>query len=304
MSGKDRDNIKIHEAEEFYVSFLQYTQSVFADIVNIGVLNIDFIAKKIKILWDEVQHNCRFLLYAHTCIEPVSGEDYLISHSVRSTVIAIIIGKYLKLPNHRLMELGIAALLHDIGMLKLSPETYLKRSDLKEWEKNLIYTHPMHGYIMLQPLKCPPAVSLAVLEHHEQENGLGYPNKLKGESISLYGKIIAVASSYEALTAKRLYKKAKDNHTGIVELLKNEKNQYNRHVVKALIDTLSIYPIGMFVLLSNGKQGRVFEINPSNQHYPAVQLLEHEDKKEGTVIWTSDKGIYIARPLTDDEFKQ
>jgi len=159
----------------------------------------------------------------------------------------------------------------------------------------------MHSYKILQALKLPPAINLAVLEHHERENGSGYPKQLAGKDISFYGKILAVACSYEALLADRMYKKPKDAHTGVLELIKNEGYQYDTNIIRALIFTFSIYPIGMFVLLSNGKQGQVFDINPASQHYPFIQLLEPTTKGESQIIKTSNKGIYIARPLLREE---
>jgi HD-GYP domain-containing protein (c-di-GMP phosphodiesterase class II) len=301
LNSNTNDIIKIHKAEEFYVSFLQYTQSIFTSIMDIGVLDIDSVAEKIRILWNEVRYNRRFLLYTRPCVEPLINENYLASHSVRSAVIAMIIGVHLKLPNHRLVELGISALLHDIGMLKLPPEAYLKKSGLSEHEKKMIFSHPVHGYRMLKSLKFPSSIGLGALEHHEREDGSGYPRKFKGENISIYGKIIAIACSYEALSAKRQYKKAKDDNTGIMELLKNERKQYDGNVVKALAIALSIYPIGTFVLLSDGNQGQVFDINPLTQLYPAVRLLRKEDKEEKAIVWTSDKGVSIVRPLTREE---
>ncbi|MDR0474562.1 MAG: HD-GYP domain-containing protein [Treponema sp.] len=301
MTNITDDNIKIQQAEKFYISFLKYTQSVFTSITDIGALDIDSVAEKIRILWNEVRYNRRFLLYTRPCVEPLINENYLASHSVRSAVIAMIIGVHLKLPNHRLVELGIATLLHDIGMLRLPPETYLKNLDLTESEKRKIYTHPVHGYKMLMKLKFPLSIRLGVLDHHERENGSGYPRKLKEGNISLYGRIIAVACSYEALSAKRQYKKAKDDNTGIMELLQNENKQYNDTVVKALATALSFYPIGTFVLLSDGNQGQVFDVNPLSHLHHAVRLLEPENKEEKTIVWTSDKGVSIVRPLTREE---
>ncbi|MCL2209295.1 MAG: HD-GYP domain-containing protein [Treponema sp.] len=288
---KTTDN-KSREAENFYTSFLKFTQCVFT---GIGALDIDTIAKEIIKLRHEIQYNCRFLLYAGSCIESVNNGNYLASHAVRSTVTAMIIGKSLKMPPHQLLELGIAAFLHDIGMLMLPSETYLSESELKAKEKELINSHPMHGFNVLKSFNCSPVVSSAVLEHHERENGSGYPRKLKGDNISLYGKIIAVSCSYEALCAKRSYKKMKDQHSGIVELLKNEGNQYDIKIVRALVAALSIFPIGTPVLLSNGKQGRVYDINPVNNHYPIVQV--DEDK----IIRTSCNDVSIVRYFTQEE---
>ena len=296
-----KDSIRVKEAEVFYTSFLQYTQSIFIEILERNTLDMNSLAEKIKILWNEIQYNRRFLLYANTCIEPALNENYIAAHSVRSTVIAIMLGKYFKLPYYRLLELGTATLLHDIGMFKLPLDTYLNGLDLTAQKKQLIWSHPMHSYKILQALKLPPAINLAVLEHHERENGSGYPKQIIGKDISFYGKIIAVACSYEALLADRMYKKPKDAHTGVLELIKNEGHQYDTNIIRALIFTFSIYPIGMFVLLSNGKQGRVFDTNPASQHHPFVQVLEPTDKGENPIVKTSNKGVYIARPLLREE---
>ena len=290
---KDKINdIKVQEAEKFYASFLKYTQSVFT---GIGLLDMDSITKKISELRNEVQHNRQFLLYAMYGMEHEKDENYLASHAIRTSAIAMIIGKYLKIAPHRLLELGIAAFLHDIGMLALPQETYLNELDLKAQEKEIINNHPLHSYNMLKSSKCTQAISSAVLEHHERENGSGYPRKLTGEHISLYGKIIAVACSYEALSAKRSYKKAKDQHRAMVELVRNKDSLYNITVIRALVTALSFYPIGTYVLLSDGKLGRVFDINPENQHYPIVQL------EENTIITTTYNNVSIINSLTREE---
>jgi len=294
MKTSAKEN-KIQEAEKFYASFLKFTQSVYA---GIGLLDIDSITKMTAELRNEIQHNCRFLLYAMNCIEPEKNENYLASHAVRTTVIAMIIGRHLKIAPHRQLELGVAALLHDIGMLTLPPEAYINELDIKAKNNELIINHPVQGYNLLKSIKCPPAISSAVLEHHERENGSGYPRQLKGEQISVYGKIIAVACSYEALSAKRSYKKMKDQHSGIVELVKNKENKYDINIVRALVATFSIYPIGMHVLLSNGRQGRIYDINPINQHYPVVKL------DDDMLVFTSAESVSISSFLTLEEIER
>jgi HD-GYP domain-containing protein (c-di-GMP phosphodiesterase class II) len=145
-------------------------------------------------------------------------------------------------------------------------------------------------------------VTIAALEHHERENGGGYPRKLTGDKISLYAKIIAVACSYEAQTNTRPHRAAKDGFSGMVDLLKNEGKQYDDTVIRALVFSLSIYPIGLYVLLSNGKKGQVVDVNPENPRYPIVQLLGvlTPDGKTKT-LETSQNGVHIVRPLVRDE---
>jgi HD-GYP domain-containing protein (c-di-GMP phosphodiesterase class II) len=300
--GAASDGDKLKRAEEFYASFQKYVENLFTQVATRNELVFKSVAEKIKVACDIVREDRRFLMRVQKNTEPAADQNYLASHAVRSTIIAIIIGTYLKLPVHRLIELGVAALLHEIGMIKLPPQVYLSKRPLNPQEKKAILTHPVLSFNLLKSFDFPLVISLAALEHHERENGTGYPQKLTGDKISLYAKIIAVACSYEALSTKRPHKEAKDGYTGMLELLKNEGKQYDETVVRALVFSLSIYPIGLYVLLSNGKKGQVVDINPENPRYPIVQVFGDltPDGKNKT-LETSPAGVSIVRPVTREE---
>ena len=295
---------KIQKAEHFYESLKKFVEILFAQAAVKNGLNFKHVAENVKNICDYVRDSHRYLMRAYKQSEPVKNEDYLVSHTVYSTVIAIIIGIFLKLPSHRLIELGTAALVHEIGMVKLPLHVYLANRQLNDQEKELMYTHPVHGYNIAKASNFPLSVCLAVLEHHERENGSGYPQKLTGDKISLYSKIIAVSCSYEAISSKRPHKEAKDGYTGMLELLKNEGKQYNETVVRALIYSLSIYPIGTYVLLSSGKKGQVIDGNPEDPRYPVVQILQEfmPDGKNKT-IRTSAQGLTIVSALKPEEIQ-
>ena len=296
------DSDEIIRAEKFYASLLKYVEGLFTQIAIKNDLNFKTVAEKIKTACDVIREDRRFLLRVQKNNIYSTSDNYLASHAVKSTIISIIIGNYLKLPNHRLIELGVAALLHEIGMLKLPPQTYLSNRPLQPQERKAILTHPALGFNLLKSFDFPLTVNLAVLEHHERENGSGYPRKLQGERISLYAKIIAVACSYEALSAQRPHKEAKDGYTGMLELLKNEGKQYDDTVVRALVFSLSIYPIGLYVLLSSGRKGQVVDVNPENPRLPIVQVFgELTPDGKNKILETSQDGIYIVRPLTQEE---
>jgi HD-GYP domain-containing protein (c-di-GMP phosphodiesterase class II) len=296
------DPDKVKEAEAFYASFQEYVEMLFTRLRIRNKLDFNNVAERIKLVVDFVREDRRFLMRAQRKTEPVDDKNYLASHTVRSTVIAIIIGTYLKLPAHRLIELGVAALLHEIGMLRLSSQIYLNNRPLTTQEWNDIFSHPVLSFKMLKSYDFPLVISLAALEHHERENGSGYPQHLTSGKISLYAKIIAVACSYEALSSKRPHKEAKDGYTGMLELLKNEEKQYDDTVVRALVYSLSIYPIGLYVLLSSGKKGQVVDVNPENARYPVVQIFgELTPGGKNKTVQTSRNGLSIVRPLTREE---
>jgi HD-GYP domain-containing protein (c-di-GMP phosphodiesterase class II) len=298
------DGDEITRAEQFYTDFVKYVETVFTQIIIKNDLSFSSIAEKIKEACDIIREDRRFLLRVqrNNLATPAPIDNYLVSHTANSTIISIIIGSFLKLPNHRLIELGVAALLHEVGMLKLPPQIYLSKRPLQPHEQKAILTHPVLSFNMLKALDFPLTITLATLEHHERENGSGYPRKLTGERISLYAKIIAVACSYEALSAQRPHKAAKDGYTGMLELLKNEGKQYDDTVVRALVFSLSIYPIGLYVLLSSGRKGQVVDVNPENPRFPIVQVFgELTPDGKNKILETSPDGISIVRPLTKEE---
>ena len=296
------DSEKIRRAENFYNAFHKYVETLFTKVSIKDELDFKAVAEKIKTACDIVKEDRRFLLRVQKNTIENPNNNYLASHAVKSTIIAIIIGSYLKLPNHRLIELGISALLHEIGMIKLPPQIYLSKRALSPQERKAILTHPLLGFNLLKNFDFPLNITLGALEHHERENGSGYPQKLTGDKISLYAKIIAVACSYEALSSQRPHKEAKDGYTGMLELLKNEGKQYDDTIVRALVFSLSIYPIGLYVLLSSGRKGQVVDVNPENPRFPIVQVFgELTPDGKNKVIETSQDGIFIARPLSRDE---
>jgi HD-GYP domain-containing protein (c-di-GMP phosphodiesterase class II) len=275
------DSEKITEAEKFYSSFLKYVESVFTQVVIKNELDFNPVAEKIRAACDIIRNDRQFLLAVQKARLSSPTDNYLASHAAKSTIISLVIGNYLKLPTHRLIELGVAALLHEIGMIKLPPQVYLSKRPLQPAERKSILTHPVLGFNMLKSFNFPLTVTLPALEHHERENASGYPRKLPGDRISLYSKIIAVACSYEALSSQRPHKEAKDGYTGMLELLKNEGKQYDDTVVRALVFSLSIYPIGLYVLLSSGRNGQVVDVNPENPRFPIVQIDTGREKQSG-----------------------
>ena len=299
------DGDKIIRAEEFYAAFIKYVETIFTQAAIKNELDFKPVAEKIKSACDIIREDRRFLLRVQKNSLSNPNDNYLASHAVKSTIIAIIIGFFLKLPNHRLIELGVAALLHEIGMIKLPPQIYLSKRPLQPQERKAILSHPVLSFNLLKSFDFPLTVTLAALEHHERENGSGYPRKLTGDRISLYAKIIAVACSYEALSAQRPHKEAKDGYTGMLELLKNEGKQYDDTIVRALVFSLSIYPIGLYVLLSSGRKGQVVDVNPENPRFPIVQIFgELTPDGKNKILETSQDGISIVRPLTREEIGQ
>jgi HD-GYP domain-containing protein (c-di-GMP phosphodiesterase class II) len=298
------DADKLEKAEVFYNNFLLFVEGLFVKMTISNDFNAKHMMERLKDVVEFIKENRRFLMRIFRNIELEPDRNYLASHSMRSTILAVIIGINLKLPNHRLIELAIAALLHEVGMLRLPSQLYLTDKPLTDQEKKAITTHPVLGYGMLKSFDFPLSICDAALEHHERENGTGYPRQISGEKIGLYSKIIAVACSYEALSTNRPHKEARDGHSIMLELLRNEGKQYDDTIIRALVLSLSIYPIGLYVLLSTGKKGQVVDINPENPRFPIVQIFG-EFTPDGKIkkMQTAPDVLTIVRPLNHTEME-
>jgi HD-GYP domain-containing protein (c-di-GMP phosphodiesterase class II) len=296
------DKERIAKILAFYSDFTTYMESLYTRFVTKTELDYKGLVERMKGLCQVIAEDKRFLLRAQSLAPQHS--NYLVSHAVRSAVYSIVLGTAIKLPPFKLIELGAAAALHEIGMVRLPPQLYMAGRALSPQEKKSITTHPILGYNLLKDRQVPLAVCLAALEHHERMNGSGYPRALTGDKISLYSKIIMVACSFDAVTANRPYKEAKDGYSGMVDILKNEGKQYDDLVIRALVYSLSIYPIGTQVMLTSGKAAVVVDVNPDNPRYPIVQLLgaRSPDGKE-LVVRTSETSVRVLRPLTREEIE-
>lgn len=302
-SGKfaNTEKSRMESVQSVYEEYMNYINSVYTHYATNKKINLDELSETVKDLCIFIKDNKRYVLRITPSAEQ-RKKNFLVIHSMRSTVLAITLGMELHQPLSKLIELGITCILHEIGMLRLPPQLYMTERKLTAGEKSQINTHPILGFNILKELEFPLSIQLGVLEHHEKENGMGYPRHLSGSKISNYAKIIAVACSYEAITAPREYKTERTSFDAMIEMVKNQNMQYDPTVIKALLYSLSLFPIGAFVYLQNGKIAVVTDVSPNNPKNPVVQLInEREADGSPKTIQTDDTNNKIVRVLTKDE---
>lgn len=302
-SGKfaNTEKSRMESVQSVYEEYMNYINSVYTHYATNKKINLEELSETVKDLCIFIKDNKRYVLRITPSAEQ-RKKNFLVIHSMRSTVLAITLGMELHQPLSKLIELGITCILHEIGMLRLPPQLYMTERKLTTGEKSQINTHPILGFNILKELEFPLSIQLGVLEHHEKENGMGYPRHLSGSKISNYAKIIAVACSYEAITAPREYKTERTSFDAMIEMVKNQNMQYDPTVIKALLYSLSLFPIGAFVYLQNGKIAVVTDVSPNNPKNPVVQLInEREADGSPKTIQTDDTNNKIVRVLTKDE---
>ncbi|MGP1587782.1 MAG: HD-GYP domain-containing protein [Treponemataceae bacterium] len=294
---------RLLSVQQVYNEYLDYIGKIFTVYATKKQLNMAELSETSRSLVNFIKDNRKYVLRIQPSIhDNTAKRNFLISHTMRATVISIVIGLQMNFPMDTLTELGVACFLHEIGMIRLPPQLYLSERKLTQSEKNQIATHPILSYNILKDAGFPISVCLGVLEHHEKYNGKGYPRKISAESISPFARIISVACTYEAITAPRQYKDEQSSFSAMVEILKNQEMQYDSKVITALLLSVSFYPIGAYVYLSNNKVAQVIEANPRNPKCPIVQLLtETESNGDLKTLSTSENGIWISRVLSKKE---
>jgi HD-GYP domain-containing protein (c-di-GMP phosphodiesterase class II) len=302
-----QQNAQVASAQKFYTEFTAFTDGMFARYSQEGLLNLGQVTEWIKKAIRTVHESRDFLLrFLDVSAE---GDRTMITHAVNSTILALAIGDYLKAPPHRLIELGQACLLHEIGMLKLPPELRRTSKTLTPEERKAMSTHTLLGYRILKGFSAPENVALAALEHHERIDGSGYPRALTAPKITDYALILGVVCSYDAMLSRRPYRPGSlDGHATIRDLAQKNRKQYDEKVLKALVYTLSVYPVGTAVLLSNNSKGVVVKTDPTKPRCPIVRVVfDPEGKKliDPPMVQVSDtEGLTITGVLTADEAQQ
>ena len=298
--------------KNIFRDFCLFTQKVYETANSENYIDLTSVTEQIKNMLGTLKNERNYIL----CMSDlkVDGKiDSILIHTVRTTILALAMGEVMKFPNFRLIELGISSLLHEVGMMKIPAAIYNKPGKPTEMEKTLIATHPVHGLRMLQEFSrqytspLSQDILMGIAQHHERLNGMGYPRRIKGESINQFARIIAVACTYEAMISNRPHKKACDGHTALMRMLKETRISYDEKAIAALVEAISIYPLGTYVQLANGSSGLIVDFG-KNARCPKVKLILDEDShlyKEQPVIETSNTGArLITSCINEADFSE
>jgi len=298
---KEREALK--EVNELFDRSLEFTEKMFDDFLRKSELAIAPATEMVKNIIAMVKKHKRYILRLSDLGGP--DQDYLILQSVKTCILAIALGEDMKFPPHKLIELGLAGLLHKIGMFRLPQALRNQAKPLGPGEKKALTAYPIIGYRILKEFSLPSNITLAVLEHQERIDGTGYPQGLNGEKISTNARIIAVASNYNAQISSRPYREARNGHTSIVDLLKGSGRIYDENILKRLVYIISIYPLGSYVIMNNGAYGIIVDTNTEQPRFPVVRLLTDDTGNqlhEARIVKTEEGAqLQISRVLEISE---
>ncbi len=212
-------------------------------------------------------------------------EETIYYHSLNVAVMALMLGKKLGLDTTEMHCLGMAALLHDIGKMRIEKKI-LKKRDLSKAEREIVQLHPQYGVeIVGKASGFPPESAEAIMQHHERIDGSGYPKGLEGKAMRRAGRILAIADTYENLCNPADHALAMTPYQALAIMYTKLQNQLDMEIFSLFIHCLGIYPPGTFVRLSNGAIGMVISVNPANPLKPSLMLYDAAVPREQALIF-------------------
>lgn len=235
-------------------------------------------------------------------IEDWKDNDYLPYHSVNVCLLSIEVGLGLGYSRPELIELGISALLHDIGMAEyMHLSNQPRRLTAKEYSQ--VKEHTVRGLEILKKNENLNEKALHVSrQHHMRLDGSGYPKELKGETIDEYAGIVGLVDTYEAMTHHRAYRDKFLPLRAMQEIL-NRKKTFERRLIKILIEKIGIYPIGSLVELNTNEMAEVVKLNHSVHLRPVAKFKIIRDadggklKQTKVLDMTARSSLYIKKVI-------
>lgn len=204
-----------------------------------------------------------------------SGDEYTFNHSMNVGIYSVLIGKWLNYDEGALQLLAMAGLLHDAGKAKIPAEIIKKPGALTSAEFREIKRHPLYGYEMvINTAGIPERAAIAVLQHHERENGTGYPQKLFADAIDVLAKIVAVADVYDAITSDRIYQRKRTPYAAADIIMQEGARSLDPVIVQKFLERITAYFFTDKISLNNGQKGTIIYINRLRPTRPLIQTEE------------------------------
>lgn len=199
--------------------------------------------------------------------------DPIISNLVHVGILGTKIGLGLNFTGEELERLTLAGLLHDIGIFTLPSAVLSQSGKLSSRERELLEQHPIAGHDMLIRLdRRYEWLALVVRQAHERWAGQGYPHRLSGREIHDFAHVIGICDIFDALISPRPYRRRLLPYEAVHELFQKERTSFPREIMKALVERLSVYPLGTQVRLNSGESAVVIRLNPRYPLRPTVRL--------------------------------
>ena len=266
----DRASAAFEQACAFYRGLLKQTSKT-------GSVDIPGARRVLRPVIDSILRNPNAMAWV-IFSRKTTPDDY--NRAVATAVWCIMFGRHLAFDQQQLDDLAIGGLLLDIGNLGLPAGFKIKIGELSAEQRKLQEKHVAIGVEILRASQhVPENVMDMVRCHQERADGSGYPAKLKGIETPSFGRIAAIADSYDAMTSENSYSSASAGYDAARELNNMRGREFQSEVVEQFLRVVGMFPTGSIVELNDGRIGAVLEQNPDNPLRPKVMLLLDKSHK-------------------------
>lgn len=237
-----------------------------------------------KLIITEISETMDNLIYEVTKSNNILGrlrqlskdDDYTFEHSVSVSMLATMLGKWLNYSQIELKQLAYAGIFHDIGKLKIGQDIINKPGQLTKREFEIVKKHTIYGYNLLnETIGISKNVVLSALQHHEREDGSGYPQGLKSKKIHEFAQIIAVCDIFNTMTTDKSYRGKVSPFEAAEYIDRNSFRTLNPTISRVFLDRISGFYVGNKVELNTGESGVIIMINKNQPTRPVIRVNDN-----------------------------
>lgn len=243
------------------------------------------------------------------CMTKIREKDtYLLEHSLNVAILLANFGSHVGLAEEQVQELALSGFLHDIGKIKIPDHILHKPGRLTDQEMTIMKDHVYYGTKVLIEMGIPESIVETIGQHHERLDGYGYPDGLRGDEITQFGRMIAIVDTYDAITADRCYKVGMSSKKALQILVQDSPEKYDGELVKQFVQCIGIFPVGSLVKLNNEKIAMVLKQHPVHGTKPVVKVFysirgNHYVEPKEVNLATVSNGVKIVDAVIASDFK-
>ena len=220
----------------------------------------------------------------HVMGDKAGGED-VYHHSLNVTILAMMLAKDLGFSSREALQLGMGAMVHDIGLTEIPSQVLMKSPDeYSHAERELRAMHVEYGVNIGQRVGLSPEALVVIAQHHEFANGSGYPSGLKEAEMAPAARLVSMVNFYDNLCNPVDINKAMTPHEALSFMFAQRRGNFEARALQLMIRSLGVYPPGSIVSLSNNSLAAVFSINPKKPLRPWVMVYDQKVPKEKAIM--------------------
>lgn len=282
---------------------LEHSYSAFAEGRDVDVVAV---REGLRDIAGSLQRNADAVMWL---LRLKKRDQYSFDHAMDVSVNMILLGTHIGWRDQRLLELGMAGMLQDIGKIQLPIELLAKKADLTADERKLVRSHVASSLeILYSQANIPQEVIITISRHHERWDGSGYPRGLKFERIGMAAEIAGIADSFCAMLKDKPYRSALGHQEALEELHNLRGKQFNPALMEQFVQCVGLYPIGTLVELNTGEVGVVIQQNRVQRSKPRLVVMLDASKQKVRVYRvidlreTANANLRIAKALPHNAY--